>query len=203
MDDGRRSRRELFTFWRDLIRETGRRARSGSAMDADAVLRPPGALAPDGAFIEACTSCNACVEACTPDSLVMVDAGDGMQLPAINPSLRPCYLCDGLPCVAACPDGALVDPGGAERVRMGTARVNPRRCVTFSGQECRLCHQACPYPDRAILLIGGRPLVSSSVCTGCGLCEYACPESPKAITVIPERDLVPGLRVPKSEYTPG
>ncbi len=171
-------------------------------MDAEVALRPPGALAPDSAFVEACTACNACVEACTPDSLVMLDVGDGVRLPVINPSLRPCYLCDGLPCVAACPDGALMEPGGAERVRMGTARVNPRRCVTFNGQECRLCHQACPYPDRAILLIGGRPLVSSSVCTGCGLCEYACPESPKAITVIPERDLVPGLRVPKSEYNP-
>jgi ferredoxin len=53
------------------------------------------------------------------------------------------------------------------------------------------------------MMIGGRPLVGSGACTGCGLCEHACPEEPRAIEVIPERDLVPGLRVPKTEYEAG
>lgn len=203
MDDRRHSRRELLTFWRDLLRDVGRRAVADPALDPDVALRPPGALTPDEAFVEACTACNACVEACPPQALILTEVSDGVLLPVINPSLRPCVLCTELPCVAACPDGALVDPGGPERVRLGTARVNPRRCVTFQGQQCRLCYQACPYPDQAIMLIGERPLVSTSACTGCGLCELACPESPKAVTVIPERDLVPGLRVPKNEYTPG
>jgi len=52
-------------------------------------------------------------------------------------------------------------------------------------------------------MIGGRPLVGSGACTGCGLCEFACPEEPKAIAVVAERLLVPGLRVPKSEYEAG
>jgi len=52
-------------------------------------------------------------------------------------------------------------------------------------------------------MVGGRPLVSSGACTGCGLCQFACPTAPASITIVPERDLVPGLRVPKSEYTPG
>ena len=53
------------------------------------------------------------------------------------------------------------------------------------------------------MMIGGRPLVGSGACTGCGLCESVCPEEPKAIEIIAERQLVPGLRVPKSEYQAG
>jgi ferredoxin len=49
------------------------------------------------------------------------------------------------------------------------------------------------------MVIGGRPLVSPSHCTGCGLCERACPEDPPTIVVVAERHLVPGLRIPRSE----
>jgi ferredoxin-type protein NapG len=87
-------------------------------------------------------------------------------------------------------------------VRLGIARVNPKTCVTFRGERCTRCYTACPYPDQAILLIGGRPLIGSGACTGCGLCELACPEYPKAIVVIAERNLVPGLRIPRDEQGP-
>ena len=86
---------------------------------------------------------------------------------------------------------------------MGIARVDPRRCITFHGERCDKCYTACPYPDQAIMSIGGRPLIGSGACTGCGLCEMACPEHPKAIVVIAERNLVPGLRIPKDEQRAG
>jgi len=133
----------------------------------------------------------------------MFSTDDELQLPAIDPAIKPCTMCDHLPCITACPDGALARSGGPEQVRIGIAKVDPRRCITFRGERCDRCFRACPYPDRAIMMIGGRPLVSSSPCTGCGICEYACPEAPKAIEVIAERLLVPGLRVPKSEYQAG
>jgi ferredoxin-type protein NapF len=169
----------------------------------ETALRPPGALSPDPVFLEACTGCADCVPVCPSDAIVMLEAAGKTKLPAIAPSRRPCTLCADLPCVAACPDGALANPGGPERVRLGIAKVDPRRCVTFRGERCDRCYRACPYPDRAIMMIGGRPLVGSGACTGCGLCEHACPETPKAIEVIAERLLVPGLRVPKSEYRSG
>jgi Pyruvate/2-oxoacid:ferredoxin oxidoreductase delta subunit len=75
--------------------------------------------------------------------------------------------------------------------------------VTFHGEICDKCYTACPYPDQAIMSIGGRPLIGSGACTGCGLCEMACPEYPKAIVVIAERNLVPGLRIPKDEQLGG
>ena len=171
-----------------------------SPPDADAVLRPPGALWPDTEFLAACTGCGDCVPACPTDSIFTLEGKDDNVVPALSPSAKPCYLCTDLPCIAACPDGALEDLGTPERVRMGIARVNPRRCVTFKGQMCDRCYKACPFPDLAIMMIGGRPLIASGMCTGCGLCEFSCPEAPKAIVVIAERHLIPGLRVPKEEH---
>jgi ferredoxin-type protein NapG len=196
--DRRRSRRELLTGWFEALRGP-----AGSGPDLQAVLRPPGALQPDEDFLAACTGCGDCVPVCPTKSIFTVEIDGDTSLPAIDPSAKPCYLCDDLPCVAACPDGALEDPGGPARVRIGIAKVDPRRCVTFRGQVCDRCYKVCPYPDQAIMMIGGRPLVGSGACTGCGLCEYACPEQPKAIEVVAERLLVPALRVPKTEYEAG
>jgi len=199
----RRSRREILTGWFDLFRETTAAAAGSSAPDPAKVLRPPGALKPDEEFLAACTGCGDCLPVCPPQCLITIEREDGRAVPVISPSATPCYLCTELPCIAACNEGALVDPGGPERVRLGIAKVDPRRCVTFRGEACRSCYTACPYPDRAIMLIGGRPLVGSGACTGCGLCEKACPEHPKAIVVVAERNLVPGLRIPRDEYNAG
>ncbi len=198
MSDGARSRRELL---RDVFGVL--RGHRPPPPDPTKVLRPPGALAPDERFLDACTACGDCVPACPQDAIFMIRQEDGRLIPAIHPSAEPCHLCHDLPCIAACPDGALVDPGGPERVRIGVARVDPRRCVTFTGERCTDCYRACPYPDQAIMLIGGRPLVGTGACTGCGLCEHACPERPKAIRVVADRHLVPGMRIPKDEMYRG
>ena len=190
-------------MWVDVLRDVGDAARNAHRFDPGSALRPPGALAPDERFLEACTGCAECVPACPTDSIITFEISEGKTTPAIQPSQKPCYMCTELPCIAACPDGALLSPGSRGRVRMGIAKVDPKRCVTFRGSSCNLCFQACPFPNEAIMMVGGRPLVSSASCTGCGLCEYACPEAPKAISIIPERLLVPGLRVPRDEYLAG
>jgi ferredoxin-type protein NapF len=199
---GRRSRREFLTGWFESMRDVAATHAGKTKPDPAKVLRPPGALYPDEAFQTACSGCGDCLPVCPTSSIISLEREDGRLLPVIDPSAIPCYLCDSLPCINACPDGALVDPGGPERVRMGIAKVDPRRCITFRGETCTRCYTACPYPDRAIMMIGGRPLIGSGACTGCGMCEKACPELPKAIFVIAERNLVPGLRIPRDEQGP-
>ncbi len=199
----RHSRRDLFSSWFEILRGVS----APRKPDPQRVLRPPGALTPDSTFLERCTGCGDCIEACVKDCLVSLEpsqAGpESISLPAVDPDGKPCQLCDDLPCIDACKEGALVDPGSAQGVRMGVARVDPRSCITFKGKLCRLCFNTCPLPHQAIMMIGSRPLVREGACTGCGLCVFACPTTPKAIRVIPERHLVEGLRIPKEEYPQG
>jgi len=196
--DRHNSRRELLLSLFDAFRSA-----KPAGPDPETVLRPPGALVPDEAFLEACTGCGDCLPACPAECIFTITSEGDVKLPAIAPSIRACVLCDDLACIAACSDGALQHPGSPARVRIGIAKVDPRKCITFTGQRCDRCYRVCPYPDQAIMMIGGRPLVGSGACTGCGLCEQACPEEPKAITVIAERLLIPGMRVPKTEYNAG
>lgn len=198
-----RSRRDLLTGWLNLAREAAAASRRDTEKPPKTLLRPPGALLPDERFLEACTGCDACMEACPPGAIFKVTAEDGRVLPAIEPTKQPCVLCPDIPCASACPEGALIPPESPEKIRIGIARVNPLTCVTFHREVCDRCFQICPYPNAALMMVGGRPLVGSGACTGCGLCELACPVRPRAISVIPERHLVPGLRVPKGEIEAG
>jgi ferredoxin-type protein NapF len=199
----RHSRRDLLTSWAEVFRGASDEVRSQPRLDPEKVLRPPGALTPDDQFLAACTGCGDCVPACPTKSILTIEHEELTSLPVINPRHKPCYLCTDLPCIAACKEGALVSPGGPDQVRIGIAKVDPRICITFRGEICQSCYKACPFPNLAILMIGSRPLISNSACTGCGLCVQVCPTQPRAITIVPERQLVPGLRIPQEEYHTG
>jgi len=170
------------------------------------LLRPPGAL-DEFDFLLACTRCDKCIRACPQSSIYR--AGPQAVLaagtPMIEPRNMPCFLCDSLPCITACPEGALVWPKrkvagqevtGPPAVKMGTARVKRSRCVTYGkegqpAQPCRVCVDRCPYPGAAIRMTepagGGmaHPEVVDDVCTGCGLCSFGCPTPEPAIIVEP------------------
>lgn len=166
------------------------------------LLRPPGALE-EFAFLTACTRCDACLLACPQGAILRATGSARLALgtPYIAPRAMPCFLCAELPCIAACPEGALLWPGpngqGAPpAVRMGKAVVNMERCLNgatqeASLQECRTCLERCPYPGEAIRMIEGaagtppRPEVDAEFCTGCGLCEFGCPAPDAAIVVEP------------------
>jgi ferredoxin-type protein NapG len=110
----------------------------------------------------------------------------------------PCEMCPDIPCVKACPSGAL-DPKLADinQARMGLAvLVDQENCLNFLGLRCDVCYRVCPLIDKAIRLeqqINTRtgqharfiPVVHSDACTGCGKCEKACPLPAAAIKVYP------------------
>lgn len=169
-------------------------------------LRPPGAL-DEFAFLTACTRCDKCLPACPQDAIQKApsSARFAMGTPHIRPRSMPCFLCTELPCIPACPEGALVWPRrgvkgveveGPRAVRMGLARVNPATCLTWSAEDrpaqaCRTCVDRCPYPDEAIGMAEdenngpAHPVVDPDICTGCGLCEFGCPTPEAAIVVVP------------------
>ena len=65
---------------------------------------------------------------------------------------------------------------------MATAAVDPDRCLSYLGRVCGYCHDACPLPTKAIVLVPpAKPVVIIKGCVGCGRCVEYCPQVPTAI----------------------
>ncbi|MGO1121127.1 ferredoxin-type protein NapG [Rhodovibrionaceae bacterium A322] len=162
-------------------------------------LRPPGAL-PEGEFLSACLRCGLCVRDCPYDILSLADLGDGPAhgTPYFVARTGPCEMCDDIPCVVACPTGALTPSlTSIDESRMGIAVLTGREsCLNLKGLRCDVCYRVCPLIDQAIILerrhndrTGAHailePVVLSDSCTGCGKCEQACVLEEAAIRVMP------------------
>ncbi|TKJ38498.1 ferredoxin-type protein NapG [candidate division LCP-89 bacterium B3_LCP] len=171
-------------------------------------LRPPGALS-EREFLAKCVRCGLCVQACPYDTLKLGSPGDDRPLgtPYFIPRQIPCYMCEDIPCVEACPSGSL-DKASVSREengklvwdikqsRMGIAVLDRQSCVAFWGLQCEACYRACPLIDQAINLKYDRnvrtgkhalllPKINPEFCTGCGLCERACITQKPSIFVLP------------------
>ncbi|MEP7280350.1 MAG: 4Fe-4S dicluster domain-containing protein [Rubrivivax sp.] len=149
-------------------------------------IRPPGALRESG-FLEACVRCGLCVQACPYDTLNLADLG--ASVPAGTPYFvarqTACEMCITIPCVAACPTGALRSSlTDITDAAMGLAELSaPGRCLSTTGAAyCDSCFQACPVKGLALRMQPGHtarggnftPFVDAGYCTGCGCCEAAC-----------------------------
>ena len=166
-------------------------------------IRPPGArYEPD--FNARCIKCGQCVDACPYDTLKLATAYVGIPIgtPYFIPRETPCYMCEDIPCIAACPTGAL-DPAleDIDDSRMGLAVIDIENCLSWQGLRCEICFRECPVQGQAITVEHHPrrlskhamfvPLVHSDACTGCGICEKACPTQEAAIRVL-QPDLVQG-----------
>jgi ferredoxin-type protein NapG len=192
---------------------------ANKARSSELTLRPPAALnEPD--FLRACIKCGLCAEACVnrpqnrdrdgnqkKGTLQMARAEDSVTIgtPFFTPRDTPCYMCDDIPCVPACPTGALditkvtnpkTNTFDIRMMKMGVAVVDIKSCVAYWGLQCDACYRACPLMDEAIKLKYNRndrtgkhaflePIVDTDICTGCGLCEKACVTQKPAIYVLP------------------
>jgi MauM/NapG family ferredoxin protein len=146
-------------------------------------FRPPGAL-PELSFLAACTRCGACEPVCPPHAIHSVPASGGLAAgtPAIDPKSQPCTVCLDMPCVQACPTGALtLPPNGWEGYHMAALEFLPERCVTYQGTACRVCVDACPVGERALTSDeAGHPVIRYEGCVGCGVCMRECITSPSS-----------------------
>ena len=172
--------------------------RQARALPATAI-RPPG-VDDEKAFQAACIRCGLCVRDCPYDTLKLAELGDSVALgtPYFEARDIPCEMCDDIPCVKACPTGAL-DPSltDIDKSRMGLAVVvDQEACIAFRGLRCEVCFNVCPIRGKAITLDyqhndrSGKhalfiPIVHSNACTGCGKCEKACILEEAAIKVFP------------------
>lgn len=177
---------------------TGLYARSHT-LPADA-LRPPGALA-EADFLGRCIRCGLCVRDCPYDTLRLSDFGNALAAgtPYFVARRVPCEMCDDIPCVKACPTGALDRQlTEIDESRMGLATlVDHETCLNFLGLRCDVCYRVCPLIDKAISLENMHnprsdrhamllPTVHSEHCTGCGKCEKSCVLPVAAIKVLPK-----------------
>lgn len=159
-------------------------------------LRPPGAIA-EAEFTSACVRCGLCVRDCPYDILTLATLEEPIATgtPYFIARSGPCEMCEDIPCVKACPTGALdhslIDIKNAD---MGLASfVGEETCYAVLGTACRACYVACPVKDEALTMEqvrSGRkrafvPTVHSDACTGCGKCEHACITPEASIKVFP------------------
>jgi len=180
------------TLWAYLLTEQSKAA--------PFALRPPGALGEEE-FLALCIKCGLCVADCPFDTLKLGTVGDPYPIgtPYFVPRDVPCYMCPDIPCVEACPTGAL-DPDltEIENSDMGLAvLVDQENCLSYRGLRCEICHRACPLQDEAITIENRPreisrhalfvPIVHSDACTGCGVCENACPLPEATIKVLPRK----------------
>jgi len=172
----------------DAVRSEWRKHGPPPAQEPDTRrwLRPPGAL-PESQFLSTCTRCTACQEVCPYQSIRRLgpELGSVAGTPAIIPDESPCYLCEDMPCIAACEPRALLPVPRAD-VRMGLAVIDEAACYVTQRQPCDYCVTRCPLRHEAIGWDeSGFPRIVETGCTGCGVCAYLCPA--RAIAIAPIR----------------
>lgn len=148
-------------------------------------VRPPGAL-PEIAFLTACTRCGECAAACPPAAIRYAgpDGGLAAGTPYLELDQVACIACADMPCAASCPTDALIAPeDGWSGLRLGRITFHPDRCITFRGEACAICVQACPVGPRALVLdTAGHPVLKLEGCVACGVCVRDCPTTPSSLT---------------------
>ncbi|MBU1690810.1 MAG: ferredoxin-type protein NapG [Gammaproteobacteria bacterium] len=164
-------------------------------------IRPPGALL-EADFQGACIRCGLCVRDCPYNILELAkpehDVATGT--PYFVARNLPCEMCEDIPCVKACPTGALDHQlTDINKSKMGLAvLIDHETCLNFLGLRCDVCYRVCPVIDKAITLemapnlrTGKHtmflPTVHSDHCTGCGKCEKSCVLEEAAIKVLPAK----------------
>ena len=103
-------------------------------LKAENRLRPPGAV-DEKEFLALCIKCGQCLQVCPYHSIELADigTGHGVGTPYIDANKRGCYACEAVPCVLACPSGALDHhTEKATDIKMGIAVLEfPDTCIAI------------------------------------------------------------------------
>jgi ferredoxin-type protein NapG len=166
-------------------------------------IRPPFAL-PEPEFLQACTRCDLCIEACPHDVVFKLNPHVGLLAqgtPALDLTARGCHLCEDWPCVTVCEPKALALPELLDQEeeaatpvpdKLAVVTINEETCLPYSGPECGACAGSCPVPN-ALIWGGTKPVIDQDLCVGCAMCIEACIVDPKAVNIalVPNETEVP------------
>ena len=141
-------------------------------------LRPPWSCE-ETHFLERCTRCNDCLEACETGILVRGHGG----YPEVRFENGECTFCGD--CASACQTAAL------ERTHAVPWKLAPAisaSCLAQQGIVCQVCGDQCGarairFPPRlgAVAI----PVPDFTACNGCGACVAPCPSQAITLTEVP------------------
>jgi ferredoxin len=153
------------------------------------LIRPPGALEDDDAFLAACIRCYRCQDACAPGAIQFFTeaAGKHYHSPYVDPAIKACEPC--MKCTQLCPTTALSPLTARQRreVRMATVELREDLCLSHKAKRIR--------DEQAMMLELGRPPTESDAPVErrgpCGECYMFCPVREHAIKLEPGAFLAP------------
>ena len=102
----------------------------------------------------------------------------------IDANIQPCTVCPDMPCVKACPTGALTLPSeGWTGYRLATLELIAERCVTFKGQTVPGVCRRVPGRESALAMDeDGHPVIKVEGCVGCGSASGRASRRPRHIS---------------------
>ena len=170
------------------------------------LIRPPGARE-ENDFLDRCIRCHKCIKVCSTSGRFLqpafLEGGlEAMWTPIGVARYGYCEF-NCVLCTEVCPTDAIheLDLETKKKTVIGLAYIDRDRCIPwYKNEECIVCQEHCPTPQKAIELkqervihfdgserLVKRPYVREDLCIGCGICETKCPiEGKSAIIVTPQ-----------------
>lgn len=134
------------------------------------VIRPPWSVAEH--FLQKCTTCNRCVEAC--EMGILIKGAGGYPEVDFSQGRQECSFCQA--CVKACEVEGLFN-ATSQTPWQHKVELQPS-CLALNHIECRTCQDSCESRairfQRAVGKVAA-PTIELERCNGCGACLNRCP----------------------------